>query len=100
MRSKRYTAINLWEAVEQPDGSWLHEDGDITWFNEAGGYHREDGPAVIYAATSIALAKSVGRVGDGSPEWFLNDRLYSFDGWCIKLKKTDEQKMMLRLQYG
>ena len=39
--------INLYGAVEQPDGSWLHNDGDIFWYNEDGQRHRKDGPAVI-----------------------------------------------------
>jgi hypothetical protein len=39
--------IDDYEAVEQPDGSWLHNDGDVCWYNEECKYHREDGPAII-----------------------------------------------------
>ena len=73
-------------AVEQADGSYLNKYGEITWYNEEGEWHREDGPAVI----SILNGE----------EWRLNGEEYSFDAWLIKLNKTDECKMMLRLQYA
>ena len=72
-------------AVEQPDGSYLHNDGAISWYNEVGQRHRKDGPAVI---------KSDGEW------WYIDGRIYSFNDWCNKLNKTDEEKMMLKLQYG
>ena len=71
-------------AVEQPDGSYLHNDGDIFWYNEVGQRHRKDGPAVIKS--------------DGEIYWYFNGREYKFDDW-LKLNKTDEQKMLLRLRY-
>ena len=72
-------------AVEQPDGSYLHNDGDIFWYNEVGQRHRKDGPAVIKS--------------DGEIYWYFNGEEYKFDEW-LKLNKTDEQKMLLRLQYA
>jgi len=85
--SSRDDDILDFAAVQQPDGSWLHNDDAIVWYNEKGGYHREDGPAVRYASGKI--------------DWYLNDDVnYSFDEWCIKLNKSDEEKMLLRLQYG
>ena len=72
-------------AVLQSDGSYLHDDGSIMWYNEEGCYHREDGPAIIL---------SFGRV-----EWCLNSEAYEFAEWLFKLNKTDEQKMLLRLRY-
>jgi hypothetical protein len=86
MGSKRDYAINNCEAVERSDGSYIDTYGDIAWYNKAGQYHRVDGPAVIFA--------------DGDVRWLLNDKNYSFADWLIKLNKTDETKMMLRLQYG
>jgi hypothetical protein len=85
-KSSRDYAIDDYEAVEQPDGSYVDMEGVITWYNELGYYHRKDGPALTYLT---------GRV-----YWFINGRRYSFDGWCIQLNKTDEDAMMLRLQYG
>ena len=87
MRNKSYRDrdINLYGAVEQPDGSWLHNDGDIFWYNELGQRHRKDGPAVIKS--------------DGKIYWYFNGEEYKFDEW-LKLNKTDEQKMILRLQYA
>jgi hypothetical protein len=71
-------------AILQSDGSYLHNDGDIFWYNEAGHIHREDGPAVIH----------------DRGYWYYLGVGYSFDDWCIKTNKTDEDKMLLRLQYG
>ena len=87
MRNNSYKDfdISLYGAVEQPDGSWLHNDGDIFWYNELGQRHRKDGPAVIKS--------------DGEIYWYLNGDSYTFDEW-LKLNKTDEEKMMLRLQYA
>ena len=72
-------------AVEQSDGSYLHEDGDIVWYNKSGTmYHREDGPAVIRG--NIVY-------------WYYLGIEYNFDLWCMLTNKSDEVKMMLRLQY-
>ena len=62
--------------------------GTKRWYNEAGQYHRTDGPAVIYS--------------DGHHYWYINDQLHRTDGpavihtygsqqWYIngKLHRTD-----------
>lgn len=50
-------------------------------------YHREDGPAVMYA--------------DGVVFWFLNGIQISFDEWLDQTPGlTDEEKVMMKLQYG
>jgi hypothetical protein len=85
-RSTRDFIIKHYDAIEQSDGRYLDRDGVITWFNELGQYHREDGPSLIYSSGHI--------------DWFLNGVNYTFADWCNKLNKTDEDKMMLRLQYG
>jgi hypothetical protein len=85
--SHRYDAINSdREAVEQSDGSYLNVYGITTWYDEAGQLHKDDGPAII--------------LPDGSVNWYLHGESYSFDEWLIKLNKSDEAKMMLRLQYA
>jgi hypothetical protein len=78
-------AITYYNAVEQSDSSYLYPEGARRWFNEAGQYHREDGPAFIWH--------------DGSVDWYINDKSYFFDDWCDKVSISDEAKMMLRLQY-
>ena len=83
--SSRDCDIVDFDAVLQSDGSYIDHDGDISWYNEIGEWHREDGPAII----SI----------NGDVEWWYNDTQYTFDGWCIVLNKTDEEKMLLRLRY-
>jgi hypothetical protein len=86
IHSNRYVAINYLDAVEQPDCSYLDNTGVIQWFNDEGEIHCDFGPAIIYP--------------DGSKHWFVNDKRYLFNDWCKKLSKTDEKKMLLRLQYG
>ena len=88
MRNNSYKDfdISLYGAVEQPDGSYLHNDGDVYWYNKVGQRHRKDGPAVISP--------------NGDVEWWLNGNYYFVDDWLIELNKTDEEKMMLRLQYA
>ena len=84
-KSNRDFDIDKFDAIEQSDGSYVDRYGVITWYNELGQYHREDGPAIIFA--------------DGEVEWFIHCVEYSFADWLIELNKTDEDKMMLRLQY-
>jgi hypothetical protein len=84
--------------------------GDKIWRLPCGRSHREDGPAVEY--------------DDGTKFWYLNDKLHrtdgpaieyadgrkswrqhgkriSFDAWLeANTELTDEQQVMLKLQYG
>jgi hypothetical protein len=82
--SRKVWAIH-YGAKQQPDGSWLHDDGDVYWFNDEGDVHRADGPAIIR---------------NGHMYWSLNDREYSLEDWLKRTPISDEDKMMLRLQYG
>jgi hypothetical protein len=87
MRSRRDFNIEEFDSIEQPDGSYLDNDGDISWFNDDGEWHKEEGPALIYS--------------NGDVEWYLNGKIYSFADWLIELANvSDEAKMMLRLQYA
>jgi flagellar basal body rod protein FlgG len=67
------------------NGSYLHDDGDIHWYNEEGQLHKEDGPAVIWA--------------NGNSYWFLNGKHYDFYEWIKLTPVSDEHKLLLRLQY-
>jgi hypothetical protein len=78
--------ISNFGAIEQSDGSYIDEDGEHLWFNEAGEYHREDGPALIWP--------------DGCAHWYINGHnYYSFRSWLDDLDVTDEAKLLLKLQY-
>ena len=88
MSSTREVDIKYLGAEEQSDGSYLCTYGNIKWYNEEGDYHREEGPSKIFG--------KVGRV-----EWYLNGIEYqTFDHWLKLSPISDEDKMMLRLQYG
>jgi hypothetical protein len=79
-------AILCYGSEREPDGSYSDTNNTKSWYNEAGETHREDGPAVIFHS--------------GGVRWYLNDNCYSFDDWLIELNKSDEEKMLLRLQYA
>jgi hypothetical protein len=74
--------------IMQPDGSRssISRWGTIRWYNKLGYYHKETGPALIYS--------------DGELDWFLNGTKYSFSDWIKRTPTTDEQKLLLRLQYA
>jgi hypothetical protein len=73
-------------SVQQPDGSYLSTtNGARRWFNEEGYYHREDGPALLFA--------------DGRRFWRINGIAMSFNQWLRALNISDEEKMLLRLRY-
>jgi hypothetical protein len=79
--------IQNYESTEQPNGSYLNKWGEVHWYDTYGNLHREDGPAVIYA--------------NGDVYWFIGGiRMYSINEWFNNTCITDEDKMMLRLQYG
>ena len=79
--------IKYWDAILQPDGSYINCFGTIYWFNDAGVLHREEGPAELFG------------VG-GRVRWYLHGKRYQYDVWVTALNKTDEEKMLLRLQYA
>jgi|TARA_R110000744_G_scaffold10406_1_gene32505 hypothetical protein len=84
----------IFGAVEQSDGSYIDRDGTITWYTEAGKYHNEDGPAIAFPSGGIRWY-ATGQFG-----WYLNGIHLSLSEWLIESNKTDEEKMLLRLQYG
>jgi hypothetical protein len=61
-------------------------DGDKWWFLN-GKHHRTDGPAI--------------ECMDGSTQWWLHDDEMIFDEWLIaNTEISDDQQVMLKLQYG
>lgn len=78
--------ITNYNAELQLNGSYLHEDGDVYWYNELGEIHNADGPAIIR--------------NNGEATWHLNDKRYTFNEWCIGALISEETRMLLRLQYG
>jgi hypothetical protein len=74
------------DAVEQSDGSYINPTGYIIWYEPNGEEHRVDGPAVTYP--------------DGNTYWYLHGTRYPFDEWLKQTPITDEQKLLVRLQYA
>ena len=74
----------------QDDGSYLHDDGEVYWYNEAGQVHREDGPAIINESDIF---------GERTHSWCINGEDVRFKEFLEVSSASDEVKMMLRLQY-
>lgn len=57
-------------------------------------WHRVDGPAVVFD-DNINCRGITGRI------WWLADRTYNLDDWLkVNTALTDEEKLMLKIQYG
>ena len=70
----------------KPDGNYVDDDGDLVWVVN-GKWHRTDGPAIEFA--------------NGDIRWWLNEDIYEFDDWLTaNTAISEEQKVMLKLQYG
>jgi hypothetical protein len=79
--------IHYYGAKRQPNGSYILPDsGTIHWYNDEGDFHRTDGPAVTRL--------------NGCSSWYLNGNRYPFKEWLPRTPIPDEQKLLLRLQYG
>jgi hypothetical protein len=64
----------------------IYANGDKAWYQH-GVRHRTDGPAVEFA--------------DGHTRWWLSGKILSFDAWLERTPGlTDEEKVMMKLQYG
>ena len=74
-------------AKKQDDGSYIHTNGDVWWYNAAGDVHRSNGPAIIK------------KDGEGV-RWFIDNRGYSFHRWIKFSDGTVEEKAYLVLKYG
>jgi hypothetical protein len=83
--SRTYAILDL-EAVEQPDGSYIDRYDIISWYDYLGELHREDGPAVI--------------APNGKLGWWKHGNSYELEDWLNLTTISDEDKMLLRLQYG
>ena len=98
--------MNIRNGVENYNGVLLHykngrvhrEDGPAKiwpdgtmewWFN--GEIHNEDGPSAIHEYIQTTPLKYT---------WHIHGVGYTFDDWCKKLDKTDEEIILLKLKYG
>ena len=84
--------------------------GDKIWRLPSGRWHREDGPAVElvngdnYWYLHDSLHRTDGSAieeADGDKEWWLYGERLSFSAWLeANTEISDEQQVMLKLQYG
>jgi hypothetical protein len=71
--------------VQQPEIA-TYTNGDKEWYLDEK-IHRVDGPAIEWT--------------NGNKEWFLNGKDYTFDKWLNANNFiSEEEKVMLKLQYG
>jgi hypothetical protein len=63
----------------------INKHGIKFWYQH-GQLHRDDGPAIEWP--------------DGEKSWYINNQYLSFDDWLNQLNMSDEDKVMMKLQYG
>jgi hypothetical protein len=63
----------------------IYINGHKEWWQH-GKRHRDDGPAVMYA--------------DGHQRWFQHGKWLPFAQWLEEVDISDEDKVMMKLQYG
>ena len=85
-----YNAYKIWHLharIHRTDGpAVIYKNGTKCWYYR-GAFHRTDGPAVEYA--------------NGYKEWYIKGKLLSFDEWLDQNSAlTEEEKVMMKLQYG
>jgi hypothetical protein len=82
--NKFWTMNRGYHRTDGPAAEWA--DGDkYWWLNDR--IHRVDGPAIESA--------------NGNKEWWLHGNHYTFDEWLDQnCALTEEDKVMLKLQYG
>jgi hypothetical protein len=88
-------AINIskYDAVLLPDGSYLNMNGSIHWFDEAGRFHNEQGPSIIHLSNLSSMHLL-------PVQWHLHGVRLSLKLWLLRSTISDEEKMLLRLQYA
>ena len=83
--NKTWKLHGVFHRTDGPAIEW--QNGNKYWYLN-GLQHRTDGPAVE-------------RLNWRNNTWWLNDRVFSFDAWLeANTELTDEQQVMLKLQYG
>jgi len=78
--------IHRYDPKVKLDGSYIFSDGAQRWYNSMGQCHREDGPAIILI--------------DGHVSWCLDGTYYPLKKWLTLTPISDENKMILKLQYA
>ena len=84
-------------------------EGNKRWMLDSK-FHREDGPAIEYADGKKWWALHGNRHrtdgpavdnSDGHKEWYIHGHEYTFEKWLNDNPElNDEEKVMLKLQYG
>lgn len=90
------------------NGPFIGSGGELTWKDDSGLVHRDDGPAEIFPNNNRywwqhgKIHREDGPAvihDDGTMTWVLNGNSCSFEFWCGCLEKTEEEIVQLKLQY-
>jgi hypothetical protein len=90
------------------DNPVIDKYGYKRWY-QRGELHRDDGPAVEFATGYNAWYQHGFRHRDDGPainypsglkEWYLSGQQLTFDTWLDTGNISDEEKVMMKLQYG
>jgi hypothetical protein len=86
-RSMREYNAKHYGEVAQRDGSYINQYGSVSWYNAAGDFHRQDGPATLLESEKMF-------------SWWLNGEYYTFESWCKKLNKSGNELTLLQAAYA
>jgi hypothetical protein len=87
----------------------LMNSGAMIYINDDKQWHREGGPAIIHSngGKEWWLNDRLHRVdgpaiefSNGFVEWYLDGHRYHFERWLELTPKSEEEKLLLKLQYG
>jgi hypothetical protein len=82
--NKFWRSDNKFHRTDGPAVEWI-SGTNVWWFYDK--IHRTDGPAVEY--------------GSGLKQWYLHGHKFTFGQWLDNNHElTEEEKVMLKLQYG
>jgi|TARA_R110000851_G_scaffold115046_1_gene240842 hypothetical protein len=91
------------------DNPKINRNGNKHWYDGNHELHRDNDPAVILADSYQAWYQHGLRhrangpaveFASGTKLWYLHDIRLSFDKWLNKVDISDEDKVMMKLQYG
>jgi hypothetical protein len=91
------------------DNPHITSNGDKRWYDSNGYFHRDNGPAIEHTDGSKQWYQHGNRHRDDGPAvqyshgtkyWYLYGKYLSFNEWLDEVDISDEDKVMMKLQYG
>lgn len=104
-----YKIIFLPENISHLSDSFMENENIKVWRNREGKLHCEDGPAVIFPNGTLHWCIDGEFHREDGPAvidtasgifWYWHGSHYDFEKWCEVAKKSDDEIVLLKIQYG